>query len=54
MYSYIYQNGFEYVNNRIFQGTHNQYGHHPYYNVIEDDDGNSHSVLFFNSNAMGM
>ncbi|KAK3870746.1 hypothetical protein Pcinc_024052 [Petrolisthes cinctipes] len=30
----------------------NEYGHHPYYMVMEDDDGNSHSVLLYNSNAM--
>lgn len=29
------------------------YGQHPYYSVVEDDDGNTHSVLFYNSNAMG-
>ncbi|XP_050720611.1 sucrase-isomaltase, intestinal-like [Eriocheir sinensis] len=31
----------------------NEYGHHPYYMVMEDDEGNSHSVLLYNSNAMG-
>ncbi|ROT64340.1 alpha glucosidase [Penaeus vannamei] len=30
----------------------NEYGHHPYYMVMEDDFGNSHSVLLHNSNAM--
>ncbi|XP_069159660.1 sucrase-isomaltase, intestinal-like [Procambarus clarkii] len=30
----------------------NEYGHHPYYMVMEDDEGNSHSVLLYNSNAM--
>ncbi|KAA0190891.1 hypothetical protein HAZT_HAZT012257, partial [Hyalella azteca] len=30
----------------------NHYGTFPYYVNIEDDDGNSHSVLFLNSNAM--
>uniref|UniRef100_A0A0N7ZAC0 Glycoside hydrolase family 31 TIM barrel domain-containing protein n=1 Tax=Scylla olivacea TaxID=85551 RepID=A0A0N7ZAC0_SCYOL len=30
----------------------NEYGHHPYYMVMEDDQGNSHSVLVYNSNAM--
>ncbi|XP_063608806.1 sucrase-isomaltase, intestinal-like [Penaeus indicus] len=30
----------------------NEYGHHPYYMVMEDDLGNSHSVLLHNSNAM--
>ncbi|KAG7169299.1 Sucrase-isomaltase-like 1, partial [Homarus americanus] len=30
----------------------NEYGHHPYYMVMEDDDGNSHSVFLYNSNAM--
>ncbi|KAK8727326.1 hypothetical protein OTU49_009816, partial [Cherax quadricarinatus] len=29
-----------------------EYGHHPYYMVMEDDEGNSHSVLLYNSNAM--
>ena len=31
----------------------NEYGAHPYYSVVEDDLGNTHSTLFFNSNAMG-
>lgn len=30
----------------------NEYGHHPYYMVMEDDQGHSHSVLLYNSNAM--
>ncbi|MCL4126619.1 UNVERIFIED_CONTAM: hypothetical protein GTU68_014237, partial [Idotea baltica] len=30
----------------------NQYGSHPYYVNVEDDDGNTHSVLMYNSNAM--
>ncbi|XP_071523342.1 sucrase-isomaltase, intestinal-like [Panulirus ornatus] len=30
----------------------NEYGHHPYYMVMEDDEGNSHSVFLKNSNAM--
>jgi len=36
----------------IGPGFVNEYGHHPYYQVIEDSDGNTHSVLLFNSNAM--
>ncbi|KAK7073777.1 hypothetical protein SK128_024244 [Halocaridina rubra] len=30
----------------------NEYGQHPYYMVVEDDEGNSHSVLLYTSNAM--
>ncbi|CAL4084533.1 unnamed protein product [Meganyctiphanes norvegica] len=30
----------------------NEYGTHPYYSVIEDDEGNTHSVLIWNSNAL--
>ncbi|XP_042876375.1 sucrase-isomaltase, intestinal-like [Penaeus japonicus] len=30
----------------------NEYGHHPYYMVVEDNEGNSNSVLLYNSNAM--
>jgi len=36
----------------IGSGFMNEYGHHPYYHVVEDDEGNTHSVLFFSSNAM--
>ena len=31
----------------------NEYGVHPYYMVMEDDEGNSHSAVLRNSNAMG-
>lgn len=37
----------------LSQEPMNEYGHHPYYMVMEDDFGNSHSVLLHNSNAMG-
>lgn len=37
----------------LSQDPMNEYGHHPYYMVMEDDLGNSHSVLLHNSNAMG-
>ena len=37
----------------LSQDPMNEYGHHPYYMVMEDDQGNSHSVLLYNSNAMG-
>lgn len=33
-------------------GESNHYGVFPYYVNIEDDEGNTHSVLFMNSNAM--
>lgn len=37
----------------LFQGYMAEYGHHPYYVVVDPDTGNTHSVLLFNSNAMG-
>jgi len=37
---------------RFFQNKNNLYGSHPYYTVIEND-GNTHGVLLYNSNAMG-
>lgn len=37
----------------LSQEPMNEYGHHPYYMIMEDDEGNSHSVLLYNSNAMG-
>ncbi|KAK3876903.1 hypothetical protein Pcinc_018349 [Petrolisthes cinctipes] len=36
----------------FFQGFMAEYGHHPYYVVVDPDTGNTHSVLLFNSNAM--
>ncbi|KAK3881009.1 hypothetical protein Pcinc_014524 [Petrolisthes cinctipes] len=35
-----------------YEGDQNEYGVHPYYMVLEDDLGTSHSVLLYNSNAM--
>lgn len=35
------------------QGTHNLYGHYPFFLCLEDESGKSFGVFLLNSNAMG-
>lgn len=35
------------------QGTHNLYGHYPFFLCLEDESGKSFGVFLMNSNAMG-
>ncbi|XP_076056755.1 sucrase-isomaltase, intestinal-like [Oratosquilla oratoria] len=42
-----------FARDRGFTTEHaNLYGSHPYYTLVEDNDGNTHSVLLYTSNAM--
>lgn len=36
-----------------WQGTHNLYGHFPFFLCLEDESGKSFGVFLMNSNAMG-